>query len=107
MANETTTSTLTITPQVLIEAVRSGMQGMRVFGRLGIVVVNSSLPVSDRYAGETVTVPYLAHLGAWSEYSENAEIDITVDVGWGRASATVWTCDLTKRYVEINGDYRS
>ena len=31
----------------------------------------------------------------------------TVDVGSGRASATVWTCDLTKRYVEINGDYRS
>jgi len=28
-------------------------------------------------------------------------------VGVGRASASVWTCDLTKRYVEINGDYRS
>ena len=42
-----------------------------------------------------------------SAYMKNAEIDITVDVGWGRASATVWTCDLTKRYVEINGDYRS
>lgn len=77
MANETTTSTLTITPQVLIEAVRSGMQGLRVFGQLGIVMINSSLPTSDRYAGETVTVPYLAHLGAWAEYSENAEIDIT------------------------------
>ncbi len=77
MANETTTSTLTITPQVLIEAVRSGMQGMRLFGRLGIVMINSSLPTSDRYAGETVTVPYLAHLGAWAEYAENAEIDIT------------------------------
>ncbi|NWM64777.1 bifunctional ornithine acetyltransferase/N-acetylglutamate synthase, partial [Escherichia coli] len=24
-----------------------------------------------------------------------------------RASATVWTCDLTKGYIEINGDYRS
>ena len=23
------------------------------------------------------------------------------------ASAVMWTCDLTKRYVEINGDYRS
>ncbi len=42
-----------------------------------------------------------------SAYMKNAEIDITVDVGAGRASATVWTCDLTKRYVEINGDYRS
>ncbi|NJC40928.1 glutamate N-acetyltransferase/amino-acid N-acetyltransferase [Brevundimonas alba] len=44
---------------------------------------------------------------AMSAYMKNAEIDITVDVGSGRASATVWTCDLTKRYVEINGDYRS
>jgi glutamate N-acetyltransferase/amino-acid N-acetyltransferase len=42
-----------------------------------------------------------------SAYMKNAEIDITVDVGSGRASATVWTCDLTKRYIEINGDYRS
>ncbi|MDP2764118.1 MAG: bifunctional ornithine acetyltransferase/N-acetylglutamate synthase, partial [Brevundimonas sp.] len=38
---------------------------------------------------------------------KNAEIDITVDVGSGRASATGWTCDLTKRSIEINGDYRS
>lgn len=42
-----------------------------------------------------------------SAYMKRAEIDITVDVASGRASATVWTCDLTKRYVEINGDYRS
>jgi glutamate N-acetyltransferase/amino-acid N-acetyltransferase len=42
-----------------------------------------------------------------SAYMKKAEIDVTVDVGMGRASATVWTCDLTKRYVEINGDYRS
>ncbi|MGZ7226776.1 bifunctional ornithine acetyltransferase/N-acetylglutamate synthase, partial [Streptococcus pyogenes] len=27
-------------------------------------------------------------------YMKNPEIDITVDVGSGRASATVWTCDL-------------
>jgi glutamate N-acetyltransferase/amino-acid N-acetyltransferase len=40
-------------------------------------------------------------------YMKQSEIDITVDVGAGRASATVWTCDLTKGYIEINGDYRS
>ena len=44
---------------------------------------------------------------AMSAYMKNAEIDITVDVASGRASATVWTCDLTKGYIEINGDYRS
>lgn len=42
-----------------------------------------------------------------SAYMKNSDIDISVDVGSGRASATVWTCDLTKGYIEINGDYRS
>ena len=32
---------------------------------------------------------------------------IRVDLGLGRGEATAWTCDLTKAYVEINGDYRS
>jgi len=42
-----------------------------------------------------------------SAYMKRPDIDITVDVASGRASATVWTCDLTKGYIEINGDYRS
>ncbi|SDU37812.1 bifunctional glutamate N-acetyltransferase/amino-acid acetyltransferase ArgJ [Stappia sp. ES.058] len=35
------------------------------------------------------------------------EIQLTVDLGIGTGRATVWTCDLTKEYVAINGDYRS
>ncbi len=35
------------------------------------------------------------------------EIDIRVDLGLGKGQATIWTCDLTKDYVAINGDYRS
>lgn len=35
------------------------------------------------------------------------DIPVKVDIGLGRGTATVWTCDLTKEYVEINGDYRS
>ncbi len=42
-----------------------------------------------------------------STYMKRPELDITVDVGVGRSAASMWTCDLTKRYVEINGDYRS
>ncbi|MCB1540850.1 MAG: bifunctional ornithine acetyltransferase/N-acetylglutamate synthase, partial [Rhodoblastus sp.] len=34
-------------------------------------------------------------------------IDIRVDLGIGKGAAKVWTCDLTKEYVAINGDYRS
>jgi len=42
-----------------------------------------------------------------SAYMKRSELEVSVEVGVGRSSATVWTCDLTKRYVEINGDYRS
>ena len=35
------------------------------------------------------------------------EITIDVDLGLGKGRARMWTCDLTKAYVEINGDYRS
>jgi glutamate N-acetyltransferase/amino-acid N-acetyltransferase len=45
---------------------------------------------------------------AASAYMKGEKIDIRVDVGaGGRGAATVWTCDLTKDYVAINGDYRS
>lgn len=35
------------------------------------------------------------------------DITVKVDIGLGQGTATVWTCDLTKEYVAINGDYRS
>jgi glutamate N-acetyltransferase/amino-acid N-acetyltransferase len=44
---------------------------------------------------------------ATSAYMKRDSIEITVDLGLGRGRATVWTCDLTKEYVAINGDYRS
>jgi glutamate N-acetyltransferase/amino-acid N-acetyltransferase len=44
---------------------------------------------------------------ATSDYMKRDEIRIRADIGLGRGKATVWTCDLTKAYVEINGDYRS
>ncbi len=49
---------------------------------------------------------------AYSEDAASAEVKrddvvITVDLGIGKGSDTVWTCDLTKDYVAINGDYRS
>ena len=42
-----------------------------------------------------------------SAYMKNQELEVSVDVGVGRGTASVWTCDLTKQYVAINGDYRS
>ena len=42
-----------------------------------------------------------------SAYMKRDAIEITADLHLGRGRATVWTCDLTKEYVAINGDYRS
>lgn len=44
---------------------------------------------------------------AVSEVMRADKIDIRVELGIGTGEFTVWTCDLTKQYVEINGDYRS
>ncbi|MBN9062549.1 MAG: bifunctional ornithine acetyltransferase/N-acetylglutamate synthase [Rhizobiales bacterium 65-9] len=40
-------------------------------------------------------------------YMKNDHIVVTADIGLGKGEARVFTCDLTKAYVEINGDYRS
>ena len=42
-----------------------------------------------------------------SLYMKRDAVRIGVDIGLGSGKATVWTCDLTKEYVAINGDYRS
>ncbi len=40
-------------------------------------------------------------------YMKGADLVIGVDLGLGRAARSVWTCDLTHRYIDINADYRS
>ncbi|MBI0176610.1 bifunctional glutamate N-acetyltransferase/amino-acid acetyltransferase ArgJ [Bartonella apis] len=42
-----------------------------------------------------------------SNYMKGSHIVIKADIGLGNGCATIWSCDLTKEYVEINGDYRS
>ena len=42
-----------------------------------------------------------------SDLMRKPHVPIKVELGIGGGSATVWTCDLTKGYIEINGDYRS
>jgi len=40
-------------------------------------------------------------------YMKGHEITIAVDIGIGTGTATVWTCDLTHAYIDINASYRS
>jgi len=42
-----------------------------------------------------------------TEHMKGQEISIDIDVGVGRGHWTVWTCDLTHGYIDINADYRS
>jgi glutamate N-acetyltransferase/amino-acid N-acetyltransferase len=65
----------------------------------------------------TVMINGLAVLspGFVSDYSEEEasarlaedEVVLRVDLGAGEAEATVWTCDLTRGYIEINASYRT
>lgn len=40
-------------------------------------------------------------------YMKGQELVIAVDMGLGQGISTVWTCDLTNVYIQINADYRS
>jgi glutamate N-acetyltransferase/amino-acid N-acetyltransferase len=44
---------------------------------------------------------------AASAYMKGQELVIGVDLGLGTAEKSIWTCDLTHRYIDINADYRS
>ena len=41
------------------------------------------------------------------KYMMDERIDIIVDLGQGKSSFTAYTMDFSKRYIEINSDYRS
>ena len=41
------------------------------------------------------------------EYMKNSNIEININIGSGKKSFTAYTMDLTKKYIEINADYRS
>jgi glutamate N-acetyltransferase/amino-acid N-acetyltransferase len=61
--------------------------GVRIAERGGPVPGYDETPVAKHMAGR--------------------DIHIAVDLGIGSGRATVWTCDLTHRYIDINGSYRS
>ncbi len=86
------------------------------WGRVVMAVGKAGEPADrDRLAiwfGDVRVAVQGARDPAYSEEAASAvmrepEITVRVDLGLGQGTARVWTCDLTKAYVEINGDYRS
>ena len=61
----------------------------------GVTVAQNGMVVPDYDEA-----PVAAHL-------KGQDIQIMVDLGLGSGEATVWTCDLTHGYIEINADYRT
>ena len=41
------------------------------------------------------------------EYMKNKRIDVNIDIGTGKKSFEAYTMDFTKKYIEINADYRT
>ncbi|RME74789.1 MAG: bifunctional glutamate N-acetyltransferase/amino-acid acetyltransferase ArgJ [Chloroflexi bacterium] len=84
--------------RVLAAVGRSGIQvdPARVSLRLGdFLLVQSGEPVA-------FDAPAVSR---W--LSQQTEVSVQVDLGLGNGSATVWTCDLSYRYVEINAEYHT
>jgi glutamate N-acetyltransferase/amino-acid N-acetyltransferase len=86
------------------------------WGRIVMAIGRADQPVKremiavrfgDLYAARDGMVSAEYDEAAMSAYMKRDELTITVQVGPGSGRATMHTCDLTKRYVEINGDYRS
>ena len=77
-------------------------QATRMLAREGIIAasghVSARIPGTDRI---------LIGPGYVTRDILTADDVITVDLNLGSGRDTVWTCDLTKEYVAINGDYRS
>jgi glutamate N-acetyltransferase / amino-acid N-acetyltransferase len=79
-----------------------------VAGRAGVAFELSRAAV---LIGSTVLFrngrPYDEAAPEAAAYLKGKDLSVSVDLGAGGASSTVWTCDLSAEYVRINADYRT
>ena len=68
--------------------------------RLAISIGGIAVASNSRQVADYDEAPVAAHM-------RGREIDIAIDAGVGSGHATVWTCDLTHGYIDINASYRS
>jgi glutamate N-acetyltransferase/amino-acid N-acetyltransferase len=86
------------------------------WGRIVMAVGKAGEPADRDRIGVAVGGVWMARDGAvvpgYDEapvvsHMKGRAVDIAVDLGLGDGRATVWTCDLTHAYIDINGSYRS
>ena len=68
--------------------------------RLSIAVGGVWMARQGELAPDYDEAPVTAHM-------QGREVTITIDIGLGTGEASVYTCDLTHAYIDINGSYRS
>lgn len=84
--------------RIVMAVGRAGEKADR--GRLSIAVGGVQIAAEGGPVPGYDEAPVAAHMSG-------RDIRIAVDLGIGQGRATVWTCDLTHGYVDINGAYRS
>lgn len=85
------------------------------WGRIACAVGNSGVPFDQGEITIRLGSLTLFSNGAPLPLDEEAALQvlsrevvrIEVDLSRGSDTATVWTCDLTEKYIEINGSYRT
>ncbi len=68
--------------------------------RLAIAIGGVTIARDGERVADYDEAPVAAHM-------QGRDILIEVEIGLGHGAATVWTCDLTHGYIDINADYRS
>lgn len=85
------------------------------WGRVLCAVGYSGVPVDPNRVDMWLRDLHLVHQGRPYNVDEERaaailaeeDVGITVDLGMGQESATVWTCDFSHDYVSINAHYRT
>jgi len=86
------------------------------WGRIAMAIGNSSAKIDEKKLSIFIGTYKIFFKGSLyekydekevSQYMKNESIEITVEIGTGNKSFTAYTMDLTKKYIEINADYRT
>ena len=84
--------------RIVMAVGKSGQKADR--DRLAIAIGGVAITDGGMVRPDYDEAPVVRHM-------KGRDVAISVDVGVGRGRATVWTCDLTHGYIDINASYRS
>ncbi|MEP6343935.1 MAG: bifunctional glutamate N-acetyltransferase/amino-acid acetyltransferase ArgJ [Maricaulaceae bacterium] len=113
-AKEARRFALSIANSPLVKTAMAG--GDANWGRLMMAIGKTNIPIDSQNislyfgphcvaSGGAIHPDYSENIGA--TYMKNQDLQLTVNLGEGEGCATIWTCDLTHGYIDINADYRS